>query len=109
MMLLALLISVGCVASLPAKAYLQKIDSHHYGRFFLDVIALQMQTEGGVNQVIEAVDEISSTTLRELRTRLMRRTALTKSTVTLRSVALIRPLRTLKLASTSTTTRSTPC
>jgi chromosome segregation ATPase len=65
MMLLAFLVSVVCVASSKseinsgnAKAYLQKIDSHHYGRFFLDVIALQMQTEGGVDQVIEAVDEI---------------------------------------------------
>jgi chromosome segregation ATPase len=67
MMLLALLVSLACATSLHAKldinsrnakAYLQQIDSHHYGRFFLDVIALQMQTEGGVDQVIEAVDEI---------------------------------------------------
>jgi hypothetical protein len=67
MMLIALVVSLACAASLPAKfdinsrnakTYLQKIDSHHYGRFFLDVIALQMQTGGGVDQVIEAVDEI---------------------------------------------------
>jgi hypothetical protein len=40
------------------KRTLSIIDSHKYGNFLLDVVALQVQTGGGIDTIISLIDEI---------------------------------------------------
>jgi hypothetical protein len=66
-MLLLTLLTAASAFSLPSsldinsrnvKRTLAMIDQHKYGNFLLDVVALQVQTGGGIDTIIELIDEI---------------------------------------------------
>jgi DNA repair exonuclease SbcCD ATPase subunit len=66
-MLLITLLTAASAFSLPStldinsrnvKRTLSIIDSHKYGNFLLDVVALQVQTGGGIDTIIDLIDEI---------------------------------------------------